>query len=59
MRYSSLVTVAEATRIRDTLLRNLQGEVGGEYIAGLQERFGMSVYDAAFNRAVGAETTGR
>ena len=50
----------DAARIREALLKGLQSDMIEGYLMGLQERVGVSVNQAAYNRAIGVDpTTGR
>ncbi len=42
-------------KLRAELQRQMQSDTMAEYLAGLQERFGVSVNTAAFQRAIGAD----
>ena len=47
-------TPEQTDRLKDELARQLQSDVLGEYVAGLQTRYGLSVNDAALKQALGA-----
>jgi peptidyl-prolyl cis-trans isomerase D len=47
-------TAEQTERLKNELARELQSDVLGEYVAGLQTRYGLSVNDAALKEALGS-----
>jgi peptidyl-prolyl cis-trans isomerase D len=47
-------TPEQSERLKNELARELQSDVLGEYVAGLQTRYGFSVNDAAIKEALGS-----
>lgn len=52
---AGIPTAQEADRLRDGLVRHVQNDVVEGYLGGLQDRVGVSINQAAFNRALGLE----
>jgi peptidyl-prolyl cis-trans isomerase D len=48
-------TTADRDRLSADLRRQMEGDVLSEYVAALQDRYGVSVNDAAFRRAIGSD----
>jgi peptidyl-prolyl cis-trans isomerase D len=46
-------TAEQTERLKSDLAREMQADVLGEYVAGLQARYGFSVNDAALKEALG------
>jgi peptidyl-prolyl cis-trans isomerase D len=49
------ITPAQSEKIKAEVVRQMQSETMAEYLVALQERYGVSINNAAFQRAVGAD----
>jgi hypothetical protein len=51
-------TPEQTATLRDELSRQLQSDILGEYLAGLQTRYGLSLNQEALRQALGSERGG-
>jgi hypothetical protein len=54
---AGIPTPQEVEKLREGLVRHVQNDVVEGYLGGLQERVGVSINQAAFNRALGLDQT--